>query len=321
MSERGVFAVDRGIWSDPDFADEPFSEREAFLWLVGEAAWRPTRVRVGSSTVDLARGECAFSTRFMAQKWKWSEARVRRYLGRLKKAEIIDADADARATHITICKYDRFQRVSLPSDAPRDAGPTHLRRTADAAATRDRRKEEDRENTSLREGESVPARAHAWPDGFEGIVWEAYGKKAEKKVSIAALVALYRADQLAFDALMQGIRRQAAHVPSNFRPSLERFIKREKWTDEYPERPPDGPPGRRPSFGGSGNGLGKLAARRRSTLAMGTGHDHAPEHRSDRTVRPFDEGTAGPVIDHEEGDVGDPTGQLFDLAERRAYGR
>ncbi|WP_456015813.1 hypothetical protein [Methylorubrum populi] len=146
MSERGVFAVDRGIWSDPDFADEKFSEREAFLWLVGEAAWRPVRVRVGSATIDLARGQCAFSTRFMAEKWKWSEARVRRYLGRLREAGIIDAAADARATHVTICKYDRFQRVSLPTDAGNDGNATHLRRTADAPATRQRRKEEDRES-------------------------------------------------------------------------------------------------------------------------------------------------------------------------------
>jgi hypothetical protein len=146
MSERGVFAVDRGIWSDPDFADEKFSEREAFLWLVGEAAWRPVRVRVGSATIDLARGQCAFSTRFMAEKWKWSEARVRRYLGRLREAGIIDAAADARATHVTIRKYDRFQRVSLPTDAGNDGNATHLRRTADAPATRQRRKEEDREN-------------------------------------------------------------------------------------------------------------------------------------------------------------------------------
>src|SRR5829696_3821616 len=32
MSGRGVFAVDRGIWSESDFADEPFTEREAFMW-------------------------------------------------------------------------------------------------------------------------------------------------------------------------------------------------------------------------------------------------------------------------------------------------
>jgi len=145
MSERGVFAVDRGIWSDPDFADGEFSEREAFIWLVGQAAWKPMRIRVGSGAIDLARGQCAFSTRFLAEKWSWSEARVRRYLGRLISREIICAAADKKATHITILKYDRFQRVSLPeADVP-----THTRRTSDAPTTHPRRKEEDIKGTEL----------------------------------------------------------------------------------------------------------------------------------------------------------------------------
>jgi hypothetical protein len=159
MSERGVFAVDRGIWSDPDFADEQFSEREAFLWMLSEAAWRPTKVRIGANVVDLARGQLAFSTRFMAAKWKWSEARVRRFLGRLISAEIVCTTTDKIATHVTILKYDRFQRVSLPDTDV----PTHTRRTSDAPATHPRRKEEDREYTEDKEvisslrSESAPA--------------------------------------------------------------------------------------------------------------------------------------------------------------------
>lgn len=46
MSERGVFAVDRGVWDHPMFADEPFTEREAWLWMVSAAAWMSKRVRV-----------------------------------------------------------------------------------------------------------------------------------------------------------------------------------------------------------------------------------------------------------------------------------
>lgn len=159
MSERGVFAVDRGIWSDPDFADEQFSEREAFLWMLSEAAWRPTKVRIGANVVDLARGQLAFSTRFMAAKWKWSEARVRRFLGRLISAEIVCTTTDKIATHVTILKYDRFQRVSLPDSEV----PTHTRRTSDAPTTHPRRKEEDREYTEDKEAisslrsESAPA--------------------------------------------------------------------------------------------------------------------------------------------------------------------
>lgn len=128
MSERGVFAVDRGIWSDPDFPNEPFTEREAFLWLVGEAAWRATKTRVGTVIVELERGQCAFSTRFMAAKFQWSEARVRRFLKRRSDLGQLSTKTDAAATRISICKYDAFQRVGLPSDA----AATQERRTSDA---------------------------------------------------------------------------------------------------------------------------------------------------------------------------------------------
>lgn len=134
----GVFAVSRGLFDHPMFAAEPFTEREAWIWLIKEAAWKDRKVRVGSRLVSLSRGQCVFSTRFMAGKWKWSEARVRRYLFRLKNDAMIDAVADAHATQITICNYDEYQRVSLPCDAPADA-------PSDAIVTHSRRKEEDRE--------------------------------------------------------------------------------------------------------------------------------------------------------------------------------
>lgn len=41
MSERGVLAVDRGVFEHPSFARVPFTEREAWLWLISEAAYRP----------------------------------------------------------------------------------------------------------------------------------------------------------------------------------------------------------------------------------------------------------------------------------------
>jgi hypothetical protein len=74
----------------------------------------------------------------MAVGWGWSESRVRRFLKRLKTDAMIDAATDAGVTVITICNYNRYQRVSLPSDAATDA-------RSDTVATQQRRKLEDRE--------------------------------------------------------------------------------------------------------------------------------------------------------------------------------
>jgi len=114
MSERGVFAVDRGIFSDPDFAKEPFTEREAFMWLVSEAAWKNYSKRTDGKLVNLQRGQLCHSIRFMAEAWQWSKSRVDRFLGRLENRDTICREIGTKTQTITICNYDRFQRVSLP---------------------------------------------------------------------------------------------------------------------------------------------------------------------------------------------------------------
>lgn len=136
MSERGTFCLDRGWFDHPAFKAEPCTEREAWAWLIAEAAYRPRRRRVGSFEVQLARGQVAASLRFMAGKWQWSEARVRRFLTRLKTDAMIDAATDAGMTVITICNYDRYQYGSKKADAAIDARP-------DAEATQERRNTEE----------------------------------------------------------------------------------------------------------------------------------------------------------------------------------
>lgn len=128
MSERGVYGVDRGIWDHPAFKPERFTHREGWLWLLSEAAWKAHSRWVGSVQVDLARGQLAHSLRFMASKWRWSEAGVRRFLKRLQSRAMIVVTTDAGVTVITICNYAKYQRVSLPRDAVSDAAPTQRRR-------------------------------------------------------------------------------------------------------------------------------------------------------------------------------------------------
>lgn len=153
----GVFAVARNIFEHPKFAQEPFTEREAWIWLIREAAWRKRTVRVGKKVCEVDRGQLVSTTRFMASKWQWSEAKVRRFLKSLKSDAMIDAVSDALATQITICNYDEYQKVSLPSDAVSDA-------VSDALATQQRRTGDANKNTgenNSNTGEDIPLRGSA----------------------------------------------------------------------------------------------------------------------------------------------------------------
>jgi hypothetical protein len=85
MAEQGTFSVCRGVFDHPLFEGDAFSRREAWLWLVSEAAWKP-RVRFlgrGRTKIELQRGQLEHTIRFMAQAWRWPETNVRRFLQRL----------------------------------------------------------------------------------------------------------------------------------------------------------------------------------------------------------------------------------------------
>jgi hypothetical protein len=166
MSERGVFAVDRGVFDHPTFAPEPYTEREAWIWMIGAAAWKATRVRVGRHACDLQRGQLVFSARFLAVKFKWSEARIRRFLKRLKTDAMVFVSATRGSTRITICNYDKYAFGRRADDAPNDATATHSRR-----------KEEELKNLRKKEPPVVPLQG----DGLAGDRLEADKAKKSKR--------------------------------------------------------------------------------------------------------------------------------------------
>lgn len=126
---RGFINVTRGMFDHPIFAPEPYTEREAWQWLIEQAVWRDTTAMVGRYRIALRRGQCAFSMRFLAVKWKWSEGAVRRFLDKIRTDGMTEQRATRQATIITICNYDKYQngrqtsdeQTDEPSDEPSDA--------------------------------------------------------------------------------------------------------------------------------------------------------------------------------------------------------
>jgi hypothetical protein len=232
MSERGFFAIDRGVWDHPLFAREKFSEREAWIWLISSAAWEPMKVRVGRGWFDLARGQCAFALRFLAEKWMWSEPRVRRFLKRLTDDAAALVSATREATLITICNYNDYQlsrRTDVPaSDAAVDAKPTNPRR----------KEEETKQPTTKKIKEDIPLRVDDWPNDHGDLFWKAYPRKTEKLAAMKKLATLRKSGIVTFSDLIAGVGRYAVSV-SNTEP---KYIKQPTtwlnagcWADELPE--------------------------------------------------------------------------------------
>jgi hypothetical protein len=159
MSERGYIAIERGYFEHEMFAHEAFTEREAFMWLIMEAAWKDRRVRRGRLILTLRRGELAHSERFIAQAWRWHRSRVTRFLKRLVDDAMVELKPSRDASHITICNYDKFQRRRANHRTTAEPLSNHSRTTAEP--NENKLNQETIEEGSKKEGKGARfARSH-----------------------------------------------------------------------------------------------------------------------------------------------------------------
>lgn len=255
MSERGFIAVDRGIYDHPLFDEKhEFSRREAWLWLLCEAEWKPREKYIGSRKIGLDRGQLAHSIRFIAEVWGWHKSKVERFLGRLKTETMIETVTETGATVITICNYERYQsRDEGKRDTKRGAAETAARQSRDKP-----KKDNKPTNTSSNEEDEVEAR-----DAVR-TVSEAYSEMAARSglASIAVVSDKRRAsikarvDEHGLDAVIEAIRKLGKSdfcrglndtgwkadfdfllQPSSFIKLIEG--KYDNRSPQAPERPPD----------------------------------------------------------------------------------
>jgi hypothetical protein len=140
--EGGTFSVARAIWDDADFPNQPFTEREAWLWLISAATWKEQTIRGPYGPISLERAEFCFAVRFLAEKWQWPKSTVHDFLGRLKGRKSIvplkklDTHPNGLQVYL-IRKYNDFQ---FGSDHSPDANPDTRRTRAGRNKGRRRRR-------------------------------------------------------------------------------------------------------------------------------------------------------------------------------------
>ncbi len=110
MSKNSYYLMYRG-WSDGDcFADEIYTEREAFHWLISNAVWQEKKeISIKGNPIILKRGQLSYAIRFMASAWGWHRSRVARYIEKLKKWQKIETNTETGQIIITLCNYNKYQ--------------------------------------------------------------------------------------------------------------------------------------------------------------------------------------------------------------------
>jgi hypothetical protein len=102
------------FWIEP----REFSRAEAWIYVIGRAAYQEREDGLQGQEVDVTRGQFASSANDLAAEWRWTRSRVRRFLEDLVKHGRITVKPNGRAgTLITVTNYDVYQ------DAPGENKP------------------------------------------------------------------------------------------------------------------------------------------------------------------------------------------------------
>lgn len=104
------YLMHRGWMEHPVFSNEPFTDREVWEWLIGEASFEPHKIRYKSQMFEVSRGEIPTSYRRLVDKFKWGIHRVRNFLGLLQQEGMITTKTATGFLIITICNYDIYQK-------------------------------------------------------------------------------------------------------------------------------------------------------------------------------------------------------------------
>lgn len=198
MSNRGYVLISRGLLKHPRFKPRgPFTQFEAWYWLIKSAAFAPRSVPVMMGNrreiITLKPGQLSHSIRFLAKAWRWSPNRVQRFLDVLAMDSSVATATDTAQTIITLCNYEKYQRPFGEADTPTD--------TATDTATDTNKKElKERKN-------NAPSKSE--PEGFQD--WYAiYPKKKQPQSAKRAFAKVIAGRLIAFSVLMERTRAFAA---------------------------------------------------------------------------------------------------------------
>lgn len=112
----GYIKLYKKIFKSPIFKNEIMSDREAFIWMLCKAAYTTIRGRYGNFIITLQRGQLVGGSDYLGDIFQWNPSRVRRFLKRLQKDDLIDTQTDEGITVINIVNYDKYQYTVPQSD-------------------------------------------------------------------------------------------------------------------------------------------------------------------------------------------------------------
>ena len=102
--------IDNRLW-----LSEPFTRGQAWVDMLLLANHQDSFFRIRGVRVDVKRGQIGYSIPKLAERWKWSKGKVKRFLGELETDSQIDPQKNNVTSVITIVNYNTMQGCDTPN--------------------------------------------------------------------------------------------------------------------------------------------------------------------------------------------------------------
>lgn len=119
----GYILLHRQLIDHPLYFAEPFSRIMAWIDLLLMANHATGYIYVRGNRVEVNRGQVGLSEDTLAQRWKWSRGKVRRFLNELENDQQIVQQKSHVKSLISVVNYDKYQLGST-TDSTTDGQQT-----------------------------------------------------------------------------------------------------------------------------------------------------------------------------------------------------
>ncbi len=228
----GWIKLDRQITDHWLWGDSPFTKGQAWIDLLLKANHSDNKITIKGCIIELRAGQQARSELTLSKDWEWSRGKVRRFLKMLESDSMIVQHTNHLTSIITVSNYGAFQRDEKRPDTPSGTAPSTPLCTAGEQHT-----VHSKECKNVENGKNLdkpkPA-APEWMNDCLDAFWKTYPKKVDKKTSLERLTKMIKAkpDYEHFRMILAAITAKAVDTDKQFFPTLNRYLRDEKWTDE-----------------------------------------------------------------------------------------
>ena len=155
MSTEGYIKIyraffDHWLWADDT---EPRCRGGAWIDMIRMAAFKDTKHMIGSSIIPVPRGSFFASERFLAQRWRWSQKKVRGFLTLLVEEQMVGIQRNQQGSIITLSNYDSYNAATAIKESLRN----HSGITQESPRNQIIERKEEKEGKELTHTPAAPA--------------------------------------------------------------------------------------------------------------------------------------------------------------------